>query len=126
MLNTPFAKKFAADWINAWNKGDLLAVLSHYTDDFEMSSPNIQTVFGEPSGKLVGKERVRAYWQTMLSKFGTPQMELVDVFSGACSIAIQYRNRGRKAVEIFFFDESGLVNKAAAHYLGDNDFKLEQ
>jgi ketosteroid isomerase-like protein len=116
-MDAKFATKFAADWINAWNKADLSGVLAHYTEDFEMSSPYIQTVFGEPSGMLVGKERVRAYWQMMLTKFGTPRMELVDVFTGAGSVAIEYRNRGRKGVEIFFFNESGLVTRAAAHYL---------
>lgn len=120
-MDTKFAKKFAADWISAWNKADLSRVLAHYTDDFEMSSPYIQTVFGEPSGTLTGKERVRAYWQMMLSKFGTPTMELVNVFAGAGSVAIEYRNRGRNAVEIFFFDESGLVNRAAAHYIHEEN-----
>ena len=120
-MDTKFANRFAEDWISAWNKGDLSEVLRHYTDDFEMSSPYIQKVFGEPSGKLVGKVRVRAYWQMMLSKYGTPQMELIAVFAGAGSIAIEYRNRGRKAVEIFFFDPSGLVNMAAAHYLDEDN-----
>lgn len=120
-MNTQFANKFAAEWISAWNKGDLSEVLAHYTGDFEMSSPFIQTVFGEPSGTLIGKERVRAYWQMMLSKFGTPKMELVNVLVGAGSIAIEYRNRGRKGVEIFFFEESGLVNRAAAHYLHEEE-----
>ena len=116
-MDIKFATKFAAEWISVWNKGDLSAVLAHYTDNFEMSSPFIQKVFGEPSGKLVGKERVGAYWQMMLSKFGTPKMELIDVFVGSGSIAFEYRNRGRKAVEIFFFEESGLVSMAAAHYV---------
>jgi ketosteroid isomerase-like protein len=119
-MDAKFANKFAADWISEWNKGDLSAVLAHYTDDFEMSSPFIQKVFGEPSGILVGKERVGAYWQMMLSKYGTPQMELIAVFVGSGSIAIEYRNRGRRAVEIFFFEESGLVSMAAAHYIEEN------
>jgi ketosteroid isomerase-like protein len=123
-MNAKFANKFAADWISAWNNADLSRVLAHYTEDFEMSSPYIQTVFEEPSGTLTGKERVRAYWQMMLSKFGTPKMELVNVFTGAGSVAIEYRNRGRKGVEIFFFDESGLVSRAAAHYL-DEDVACE-
>ena len=118
-MDATFASKFAADWISAWNKADLSEVLAHYTEDFEMSSPNIQTVFGEPSGKLVGKERVRAYWQMMLSKYGTPRFELLDVFVGSGSIAIEYRNRERKGVEIFFFEQSGLVYRAAAHYLDE-------
>jgi ketosteroid isomerase-like protein len=116
-MDTSFANKFAADWITAWNIADLSGVLAHYTEDFEMSSPYIQTVFGEPSGTLAGKERVRAYWQMMLAKFGAPRMELVNVLIGAGSVAIEYRNRERKGVEIFFFNESGLVTRAAAHYL---------
>ena len=118
-MDAKFASKFAADWISAWNKADLSEVLTHYTEDFEMSSPNIQTVFGEPSGTLVGKERVRAYWHMMLSKYGAPRFELLNVFVGSGSIAIKYRNRGRKGVEIFFFEHSGLVRRAAAHYLDE-------
>jgi hypothetical protein len=118
-MDPNFGNKFVADWISAWNKADLSEVLKHYTENFEMSSPFIQTVFGEPSGTLVGKERVREYWQMMLSKYGVPRMELVSVFVGAGSIAIENRNRGRKAVEVFFFDESGLAHRAAAHYLDE-------
>jgi ketosteroid isomerase-like protein len=122
-MDAKFATRFAADWISAWNNGDLSAVLRHYTNDFEMSSPYIRTVFGEPTGRLVGKERVWTYWQLMLSKFGTPQMELMDVFVGSGSIAIEYWNRGRKGVEIFFFEESGLVSMAAAHYPDEDNAK---
>jgi len=123
-MDANFAKQFATGWINAWNKADLPGVLAHYTEDFEMSSPYIRTVYGEPSGALAGKERIRAYWQMMLSNFGVPQLELIDVFVGAGSIAIEYRNRGRMGVEIFFFDESGLVNRAAAHYLDEKTEKI--
>jgi hypothetical protein len=56
MLNKTFAERFAAEWIAAWNSHDLDRVLSHYADDFEMSSPYIAELAGEPSGKLKGKE----------------------------------------------------------------------
>ncbi len=39
------AESFAAEWIAAWNARDLLRVLSHYTDDFEMSSPFIEQCY---------------------------------------------------------------------------------
>ena len=39
MLPDDFAKQFATEWISAWNAHDLDAILSHYVDDFEMSSP---------------------------------------------------------------------------------------
>jgi hypothetical protein len=42
---------------------------------------------------------------------------LENVFVGADSVALTYTSvLDKKAVEIFFFDESGKVVKAAAHY----------
>lgn len=41
MISREFAERFAKDWVDAWNRHDLEAVLSHYADDFEMSSPYI-------------------------------------------------------------------------------------
>jgi ketosteroid isomerase-like protein len=117
------AKEFVQVWIDAWNKGDLDRVLSHYSDDFEMRSPFIRTVFGEASGRLAGKETVRAYWQLMLSRFGAPRMELLDLFAGPDSIAIHYRNRNRRCLEVLFFGESGLVTQAAAHHLEEGSPK---
>ena len=56
MLDKTFAERFAAEWIAAWNSRDLDRVLSHYTDDFEMSSPYIAQVAGEASGKLKARK----------------------------------------------------------------------
>ena len=38
-LTKEFARRFAEDWIASWNSHDLARILSHYTEDFEMSSP---------------------------------------------------------------------------------------
>ena len=51
-MDSKFANKFAAEWIAAWNAHDLPRVLSHYTEDFEMSSPKIVQIAGEASGRL--------------------------------------------------------------------------
>ena len=63
MIEETWAKEFADEWIAAWNSHDLERVLSHYTDDFEMSSPLIIELMNEPSGTLKGKENIRRYWQ---------------------------------------------------------------
>jgi len=111
------AQEFAEDWIDAWNAHDLARVLAHYSDDFEMSSPLIRQIVNEPSGRLVGKEKVRNYWQIALSKNPGLRFELIDVHVGASSLAIRYSNQaGRQATEVFFFGSDGLVNQAAAHY----------
>ena len=37
MIDLPVAERFAADWIDAWNRHDLDAILAHYADDFDLS-----------------------------------------------------------------------------------------
>src|SRR5690349_21379940 len=67
----------------AWNAHDLGRILAHYADDFEMTSPYIASLTGEPTGRLAGKEAVGAYWRAALERFPDVHFELVDVFLGA-------------------------------------------
>src|SRR2546428_9609935 len=55
MIDKKFAEHFARDWIDSWNSHDLDRILAHYSDQFEMSSPVIIQIAGEPSGTLNGK-----------------------------------------------------------------------
>ena len=119
MLTKQFAQHFAADWIDSWNAHDMQRILSHYTDDFEMSSPIIAQVVGEHSGILKGKEVIGAYWSKALEKFPDLKFELEGVYTGATSIVLTYTNvtRGVKAAELFYFNEQGKVYRAAGKYL---------
>jgi len=108
---------FALDWIEAWNTHDLDRILSHYTDDFELTTPFIVTVMNDPSGTLKGKARIREYWARALERFPDLKFELVDVFVGVRSLVICYRALlGKVATEVLFFNETGLVNHSAVHY----------
>ena len=117
LLNQAFAERFAAEWIEAWNAHDLNRVLSHYADDFEMSSPYIVEFAGERSGTLRGKAAVGAYWKKALEIVPDLKFELVKVFVGAHSIALYYKGaRGRLVAEVVHFGPEGKVVKAFAHY----------
>jgi hypothetical protein len=128
VITRAFADRFAEEWIAAWNSHDLSRILSHYADDFEMASPRIADIAGEPSGVLRGKERVGRYWEAALKMIPELHFELLGVFVGARSIAVQYRNQaGRLAVEVFEIGEGGegntrgdeagpCVTRASAHY----------
>lgn len=117
MLTRDAALAFAQEWIDAWNSHDLDRILSHYTDDFEMSSPLIISIFGEPSGTLKGKQRVRAYWAMGLERRPGLRFELLDVFGGAGGVVILYRSEQQHQVaELLLFDEHGRVRVGAAHY----------
>ena len=116
-MDSTFAQHFATEWIAAWNAHDLEKVLSHYTDGFEMSSPYIATLAGEPSGTLIGKPAVEAYWRKELSAFPDLHFDLISVLVGANSITLYYKGaRGRLAAEVFHFDAEQKVSRAFAHY----------
>lgn len=111
------AAAFARDWIEAWNAHDLPRILSHYSEDFSMTSPKIVELAGEASGTLHGKAAVAAYWRAALERMPDLRFELLDVLRTPGSVVIYYRNHaGITAAEIFFFGDDGRVNKAAAHY----------
>ena len=119
MLTKEFAEHFAKDWIESWNAHDLKRILSHYTDDFEMSSPLIATVANEPSGVLKGKEAIGNYWSKALAKFPDLKFELEETYVGAVSMVLTYKNLSRnvKAAEIFFFNDEGKVYRASGNYV---------
>ncbi|HUW28751.1 MAG TPA: nuclear transport factor 2 family protein [Sulfuriferula sp.] len=119
MIDSAWAHEFAREWIAAWNSHDLERILSHYTDDFEMSSPLIIERMHEPSGKLKGKEQVWPYWQKGLVAMPPLKFELLDVFVSVDSMVIYYRSIHRKMVcEALFFNAQRQVVRGVAHYGG--------
>lgn len=117
VIDPAFARRFAADWIDAWNRHDLDAILAHYTDDFEMRSPLIAQFAGEPSGRLGGKAAVGAYWATALQRLPDLRFTLLDVLVGVDSLLLHYRGPRGPAAECFEFGDDGRVIRAAAHYV---------
>jgi hypothetical protein len=116
-MDSAFVQRFAIEWIEAWNAHDLDRVLSHYASNFEMSSPYIVTLAGEPSGTLSGKPAVRAYWRKALSLFPDLHFDLVSILAGASSITLYYKGAGGRLVaEVFHFDANQKVSRAFAHY----------
>jgi ketosteroid isomerase-like protein len=117
MIDQTWANQFAAEWIEAWNSHDLDRIFSHYSDDFEMSSPLIVQRMNEPSGTLKGKGAIRPYWQVGLSATPSLKFELIDVFIGVNSITLYCRRTsGKLTAEVLIFNQNGLVVKGIAHY----------
>nr|WP_294859627.1 nuclear transport factor 2 family protein [uncultured Fluviicola sp.] len=111
------AQKFAKDWVKSWNSHDLDAILAHYSDEIEITTPMIKLAGGIESGSLKGKENVREYWKKALEKIPDLKFELYEVTSGINSVALFYQSvMNKKAIEVMFFDEHGKVNKMFAFY----------
>ena len=115
-MNAQAANEFANHWIESWNSHDLERILSHYTDDFEMSSPVIISSMNEPSGKLKGKESIRAYWSKALATYPNLRFEKLHVLVGVGSVTIIYNGVRGLSAEVFHFNEQAKVRAAYAHY----------
>lgn len=118
MIDKKFAESFAQEWIDAWNSHDLDRVLSHYTDNFEMSSPFIISISGESSGMLKGQDAVGKYWAKALQLNPQLRFELESVLMGVGSVTLYYKGTRGMAAEVFHFDSERKVVKAFAHYAG--------
>lgn len=107
---------FAEEWVASWNAHDLERILSHYEDDFEMSSPVIVQIMGEASGRLRGKTAVGAYWAKALKASPDLHFDLLEVLTGINSVTLYYQGHRGRVAEVFQFAPSGKVARASAHY----------
>jgi len=103
MIDKKFAEHFARDWIDSWNSHDLDRILAHYSDQFDMSSPVVIQIAGEPSGTLNGKEAVGAYWAKALSLIPDLRFELLSTLMGINSITLYYKGPRGLSAEVFHF-----------------------
>ena len=91
--------------IAAWNAHDLDGVLSFYTEDFELSSPYIVDIMGEPSGTLCGKPSIRAYWERAIALYPDLHFTLDRPYTGTNSVVICYTNQaGGRRGELLILD----------------------
>ena len=111
-----FAENFAKEWVAAWNSHDLERILEHYEDDFEMSSPIIATLVGEPSGTLRGKAAIASYWAKALQKMPNLHFELLTALVGVDSVTVYYKGHRGLSAEVLHFGPRGKVRAAFAHY----------
>jgi len=116
MINMELANQFADHWIDAWNSHDLDQILSHYADDFEMTSPVIVGAMNEPGGRLQGKDRIRVYWAGALARYPGLHFEKLHVLAGVDSVTIIYLGVRGLSAEVFRFNGEGRVCAAWAHY----------
>lgn len=110
-MNRIEASKFAANWISAWNRKDVNAVLEHYVDDAKFVSPKAATFFGNPV--VNGKKALLQYWQLAARKIEKIEFKLDHIVWDSVSneLVIFYEanlNGVRsRACETMTFDLSG-------------------
>jgi ketosteroid isomerase-like protein len=117
VLSEAEVRKFADDWIRAWNSHDLEAIMSHYAAEVVLISPTAAKLLGDPSGTIQGKQAVRSYFERGLQAFPNLSFELIDVMWGISSVVLYYLNqKGTKTGEFMELDANQKVSKVVANY----------
>jgi ketosteroid isomerase-like protein len=117
VVSTPGPAVFAEDWLTAWNRHDVEAVLAHFHDDVVFTSPVAARVMPDSQGVVRGKAALREYWNTALETMPDLHFEIVGVYHGVSAVVINYRNQtGTLVNEVLEFD-GGLVRRGHGTYL---------
>lgn len=111
---------YAERWAAGWNRRDLDAILEHFADDVEFTSPKALAAVGVPTVR--GKPALADYWRIALSRIQSLRFVVNRVIwdPATLELAIVYdrevngvRNR---AAEILAFGARGLVVRGEVLY----------
>jgi len=111
------ADEFAKNWVEAWNSHQIEAILSHYAQDVEFTSPFVVRLLNEPSGTLHGFEALRSYFLKGLELYPDLRFELIQVLEGVNSVTLYYHSvKNLMAAEVMVLNEKGKISRVLAHY----------
>jgi len=117
MITPDLAQRAAESWVAAWNSRDLDTIMSHYTDDVTFWSPMIVKLMGDPNGKIVGKEGLRAYFTRGLAATPALHFTLLHVLTGVDSVTIYYRRHDNVEVaEVTTLNADGQATQIHCYY----------
>ena len=112
--------RFAEDWVAAWNRRDVDAVLAHFAEDAQFTSPIAHKLVGR--SVLRDKQELAAYWHTGLTHIATIEFrldhaawdhqrrELVVIYEA------NLNGERKRACEIMRFDAAGRQIAGEAMY----------
>ena len=75
-MDHEIARRFAEDWLDAWNAHDLDAILGHFRDDVVFSSPMAARLREGSDGVVCGKAALRDYWAEGLRRIPDLHFEI--------------------------------------------------
>jgi ketosteroid isomerase-like protein len=114
------ANAFARNWIKAWNKKDVDAVLEHYVEDAKFISPKAASFVGNPV--IEGKRALSEYWHLAAKKIEKIEFKLDHIVwdSDSNDLIIFYEANLNgvcsRACEAMKFDSSGRQVSGEALY----------
>jgi ketosteroid isomerase-like protein len=110
------SKAFAEVWVSEWNRKDVEAMLTHFSDDVVFASPRAEATLG--SSRVEGKTKLREYWTRAISRVQKVHFVLDHVISEGDRMGIVYvveiDGRRMRAAEFLKFGDDGLIHEGEA------------
>ncbi len=117
IVSTPDPAGFAEEWVAAWNRRDVEAVLAHFHDDVVFTSPVAAEIVPGSVGVVRGRAALREFWCAALAAVPDLHFDIVGIYGGPSVLVINYRNqKGGLVNEVLEFD-GDLVRRGHGTYL---------
>jgi hypothetical protein len=114
------ASEIVTRWFNAFNTGDVDAMVDLYADDAIHTSPKLRAADPASGGRLLGKAALRGWWLEALNQVPPIRYELVTLIEGDDVVAIEYlRQRPGEATiqvaEVFEIRDGKIIRSHVYH-----------
>lgn len=84
----------AQAWLDAFNAGDVSALVSLYAEDCTHTSPRIRLLHPQTGGKLVGRAALSAWWTDALRRLPGLRYEKTAVSACDQRVCLEYVRHG--------------------------------
>jgi hypothetical protein len=113
------ARELAEEWVDAWNRHDLDAIMSLYSPGIVFQTPTIIASMGIADGRVEGVAALREHFARGLARLPDLHFDLVEVYTGVASLAMTYRwADGTPVCELHEYDGQERIERVQALYRG--------
>lgn len=104
--------------IRVWNTHNLQNFMDLHADDLEWTSPLVEKLTQGQQKSIIGKDKIKPYWQKALEHYPNINHEIIGVFEGADSVSVLYYStaKEKKIIDVMYFDDNGKVKKLNVYY----------
>ncbi|HUJ73434.1 MAG TPA: nuclear transport factor 2 family protein [bacterium] len=116
-MDADHASRLAREWLSAWNRHDVDAILAHYAEPLAFTSPLVVKRLGRADGTIRSLAELREYVRMGLQASPDLRFELLECLLGVDSLCLYYRNhRGQHVAEVLHLGPDGRIHQVHVHY----------
>ncbi|HEY1405803.1 MAG TPA: nuclear transport factor 2 family protein [Spirochaetota bacterium] len=118
MVTQERSEAFIKSWTGAWNNRDIEAVMSHFSDDIENSTPLVRSLLGIESGTINGAKTVSTFWKQIMDTYPEMSIRAIKCWYGIGLLSVHWEvitakanGKTKDGNDTFFFNKDHKVYK---------------